>query len=187
MTNLLETIAGVGITFVVPAPPSSSASSSSKSSSSNSELHVLGSGWPFAPDQIQVIIGTRWNDENVPFAEDEEIRLIRYTSAIPGWGTFSEDGTDIYDVLTNRLNMVISGDVMLRVATGSGTSAFGSAVRLHYVTQYEPYNFRAIFEASFSFNFYAWQPYMDVNTHYYFSPSMNWNGEVFKSITFIDN
>ena len=172
-----------------------SSSSSSISSSSQSEVVWLGSGWPNAPDTMQVVIGSRWNAKPaVAFIEDDVIILQR-VSTTPGYVRFSEDGTTIYNWKTNRLMFSIAAGtvfaktgISVRIDVSARTyndafSVFSSAV--FFPVQYYPYNFKDAFNNSKTFTSYADTDYVDVSTSSGFTPVFQYVGELFKSMTFI--
>jgi len=163
---------------------SSSVSLSSVSSSSNSELPFMGSGWPYPPDQIQVTIGSRWNEGNVPFAEDDVITLIRVATGA-SQAYFTEDGTLTANDTTNRLRVMYqAGKMQAAVPNQFFSSLFYPVIDITH--GYNPYDFGDAFNNSFSFTYYAYPTYFNVTTTDGFNPEAQYNGEVFKTFTFID-
>jgi hypothetical protein len=169
---------------------SRSSSSTSKSSSSFSEVTWVGTGWPYPPDQIEVTIGSRWIDANVPFAEDDVIRLIRVTpvsSSEISKVNFTETGETTAS-LTNRLNIFVRPNQKLQVLNAKpsyGNYYWSNAV--YFEHGYSPYDFAQAFDNNVTFTEQAWTAYMDVTQQTGFSPAMEYNGEVFKTFTFINN
>jgi hypothetical protein len=179
---------------------SSSSSESLSSSTSNSEAPWMGTGWPHGDDIMQVVIGSRWNfgDSIIHFAEDEVINLKRM---VPDPNvisiSFSEDGTDVPNALTNRLIFQIQkfGTITtLGVFLGfqpikaNGLDFQNSAASVRLGTTFVPYNFKAFFDTSPNFNDYAVSSYFySITTSSSFATPLVYAGEIFKSITFINN
>jgi len=173
-------------TYSSSSSSSSSRSSSSRSSSSSiSELPFMGSGWPYPPDKLEVTIGSRWNEANVQFAEDDVIQLIRVDTGGSN-AYFTEDGTLTGNFTTNRLRIMYqAGKMQAGVPNSFFSSLFYPAIDVTH--GYNPYDFGEMFTNSFSFSYYAYPAYFNVTATDGFSPNALYNGEVFKTFTFIDN
>jgi hypothetical protein len=150
----------------------------------------MGTGWPYPPDQIEVTIGSRWIDANVPFAEDDVIRLTRRTplsTSVNNKANFTETGETTAS-LTNRLSIYVRPNQKLQVLNAKpsyGTYYWSNDV--YFEHGYSPYDFAQAFDNNVTFTEQAWTVYMDVTQQTGFSPAMEYNGEVFKTFTFINN
>jgi len=168
-----------------------SISSSSSSTSSTSEVAWLGAGWPHPPDEIEVVIGGRWNFANVNFVEDEVIRLIRNLPVGSSLVQYSEDGTNVGNDSTNRIGIrLYKGGGSISVSAVVAPTVTGNdlvtGVGFFSYTNY-PYPFRSAFLNSFTFTSYANTDYMDVTATTGITPPVAWNGDVWKAMTFINN
>jgi hypothetical protein len=140
---------------------------------------------------MEVTIGSRWRESNVHFVEDEVIRLKRAPNSSNA-ANYSEDGTTIFNSSTNRLNLRI-GRVGAEGATNdarigpqAGLGGFNACATFDYS---HPYNFAEAFNNSYAFTAYVSYSYFDITETggKSISPSMEWNGDVFKTFTFVDN
>jgi hypothetical protein len=165
---------------------SSSSSSSAESSSSNSDAPFMGTGWPYAPDYIEVTIGTRWLFANVDFVEDEVLTLKRVGEEGGNAIVYTESGESLAHPITNRLKIKIreSGPTKLWFywsVAGGGLNWSTAAYNALYNV---PYDFKAFWDTSPSFNSYADSDYFDVTTESSFTPLLKYQGEIFKTMTF---
>jgi len=151
----------------------------------------MGTGWPFPPDQIEVTIGSFWRFANVPFVEDEVVRLIR----APDVGThahYTEDGTNVANNATNRLMLSINrigGEgatvgvfIEGEVPNLSTPSIFEDCFSFSYGN---PYNFAAAFDASHTFTSSIETTFF--NTTLSTGTTFYYKNAIFKTFTFIDN
>jgi hypothetical protein len=152
----------------------------------------MGAGWPYLPDEIEVVIGNRWNESNIYFVENDVIRLKRAgedTSEI----SYTEDGTLVANNTTNRLKMRI-GDKnptsiwwYLTPAKEDGTGASWYESAIYAGVPINPYDFKAFWDTDPYFSEHVIPSYFDVTTTSGFTPYLYYQDEIFKSITFIDN
>jgi hypothetical protein len=168
---------------------STSSTSLSTSSSSFSDYTLMGTGWPYQPDEIEVTIGSRWRFENVHFVEDEVIRLKRAPNTAAA-AFYSEDGSDTFNSSTNRLRLRVGrlgptgATAGVLIDAQAGTGGFAACCSFQYSN---PYNFAEAFDNSYAFTSFVATTYFDTTVTSSVSPSMEWNGDVFKTFTFIDN
>lgn len=175
-----------------------------------SEFLFVGTGWPNPPDQLQVVIGTDWNDSKVPFAEDDVITLNR----VPEGGSkpvdanvwYTEDGTADPNVSTNRLRLrflrsggAVGATTQIGVIIAPGINTTGAsptfydAVSLKWLDSL--YDFKEVFNNNTLLT-YGWVANTDAftgTTQYQLINATastgftNYNDGIFKSMTFIDN
>jgi hypothetical protein len=153
------------------------------------EVAWLGTGWPHGSDQMEVTIGSRWKDATVPFAEDDVIRLTRAPDTA-STANYSEDGTLTANNSTNRLLFSVKGaypGVFVEMHVECVTTGGNNFAKANRIKSYNawPYNFAQAFDANHSFTNNPYPAYMDVAGGYYIAPPMQYNGEVFKTMTFI--
>jgi hypothetical protein len=152
----------------------------------------MGAGWPYLPDEIEVTIGSRWIFANVYFVEDEVLTLKRHGACEGDSICYSEDGTDIGSDSTNRLRIRIDPSNPTKVwlywspirTSPSHVFETGAYVGL---TGLNPYDFKVFWDTNPSFNNYADSDYFDVTQESSFTPLLKYQGEIFKSMTFINN
>jgi len=173
---------------LITSSSSSTSSSTSVSSSSNSDAPFMGTGWPYLPDEIEVTIGSRWVG-NIFFSEDDVIRLKRVGPCSFNDICYTEDGTQTPNRTTNRLKIRISQTYMywtparvINTIYDTWTTSAGYAA--HNLTTYD---FKAWWDTSPSLTAYFKPSYFDVTTTSGFAPAMQYQGEIFKTFTFIDN
>jgi hypothetical protein len=140
-------------------------------------------GFPVAGnDHFEVVIGDKWRETKVPFAEDDVIKLYK----IAGEETWSEDGTSVPNLATNRLLLELAKigtpmtklDIMWNVVNtgGSFANAFGDhALNKKAMTKY---TFGDFMTPGFEIFYYDTYFFTTVIGFYY-------KNDMFKSMTFV--
>ena len=150
----------------------------------------MGSGWPNDLDRLQVVIGDRFNPKpSVAFSEDDVITLQRAETTAT-FVRFTEDGTTDYDWKTNRIMFSIkkgTGSVTLYVSVRTYQDVENFSTGVIFPVAYYPYDFKDAFTNNVAFTSYADSDYFSSPNGSGMSPAMEYNGGIFKAMTFIAN
>ena len=141
-------------------------------------------GFPVAGnDYFEVVIGSAWKEAKVPFEEDDVIKLYK----IAGEETWSEDGTSVPNLSTNRLLLTLAKigtpmtklDIMWNVVNTGGSFANAFADNALNKKAMTKYTFGDLITPPPSYIFYYSTYFNTTVIGFYYKNDM------FKSMTFV--